>query len=73
MVWKVSGMKILDKKEFQQYLETFYKEKYGERDTDHWYEQPAVNVWVFEREGEIITLKCHILTGEVEVLTERRE
>ena len=65
-------MKILDKKVIGQHLETFYKEKYGERDTDLWYEQPAVNVWVFERDGEIIALKCHILTGEVEVQTEKR-
>ena len=69
----MSRMKILDKKEFQQRLGSFYKEKYGERDSDDWFEQPAVNVWVFERDGEIITLKCHILTGEVSVRTEKRE
>lgn len=66
-------MKILDKKEFQQRLENFYKEKYGEQDSDYWLERPAVNVWVFERAGEIITLKCHLLTGEVQVRTEKRE
>jgi len=43
---------------------------YGERDTDIWYPQPAVNVWVFGREGKIIALKSHILTG---IVTEKSE
>lgn len=59
-------MAILTKEQFNNYLYEYYKEHYGERDTDKWYEQPAVNVWVFGRDGKIITLKSHILTGEVE-------
>ena len=36
-------MRILDKNEIHQHLADFYKEKYGELDTDHWFQQPAVN------------------------------
>lgn len=58
-------MGILEKEQFNNNLYKYYMEHYGERDTDTWYEQPAVNVWVFGRDGKIITLKSHILTGEV--------
>lgn len=64
-------MGLLEKKEMNQFLYEFYKETYGELETDKWFEQPAVNVWVFERDGKIITLKCHILTGKVEAKEER--
>ena len=63
-------MGLLEKKEMNQFLYEFYKETYGELETDKWFEQPAVNVWVFERDGKIITLKCHILTGKVEAKEE---
>ena len=58
-------MEILKKENFAEYLHEYYREHYGEKDTDIWYEQPAVNVWVFCRDGKFITLKSHILTGEV--------
>ncbi len=58
-------MAILTKEQFNSNLYKYYVEHYGERDTDEWYEQPAVNVWVFGRDGKYITLKSHILTGEV--------
>lgn len=63
-------MGLLEKKEMNQFLYEFYKETYGELETDKWFEQPVVNVWVFERDGKIITLKCHILTGKVEAKEE---
>ena len=64
-------MVILNKQKFNNYLYEYYKEHYGEKDTDIWYEQPAVNVWVFNRDGKFITLKSHMLTGEVtEKITE---
>lgn len=63
-------MGLLEKQKISQFLYEFYKEKYGKLETDKWFEQPAVNVWVFERDGKIITLKCHILTGEVEAKEE---
>ena len=57
--------RILEKEELNNYLYKYYVENYGERDTDEWFEQPAVNVIVFKRDGKYITLKSHILTGEV--------
>lgn len=57
--------RILEKEELNNYLYKYYEENYGERDTDEWFEQPAVNVIVFKRDGKYITLKSHILTGEV--------
>ena len=63
-------MNILEKNMMNEHLYNYYKENYGELKTDKWFEQPAVNVWVFEREGKIITLKCHILNGTVEAKEE---
>lgn len=62
--------KILTKEEIAVQLHAYYTDNYGEMDSDIWYDQPAVNVWAFGREGRMITLKCHILTGEVEEFTE---
>ena len=58
-------MAILDKEKLEQCLNEYYEEHYGRQNTDIWYEQPAVNVWVFGRDGKIITLKSHLLTGAV--------
>jgi len=58
-------MRILSKSEYAEYLHRYYTDHFGERDTDEWYEQPAVNVWVFGRDGKVISLKSHILTGDV--------
>jgi len=58
-------MSILTKTQFQEILYQYYIEHYGEQTSDKWYDQPAVNVWVFSRDGKIITLKSHVLTGEV--------
>ena len=57
---------ILKKEQFNEYLRKYYLEQYGERDTDVWYEQPAVNVWVFGRDDKIIAIKSDILSGEIE-------
>ncbi len=58
-------MKILTREQLDGHLRDYYLEHYGERDTDQWYDRPAANVWLFAREGTLIALKCHILTGEV--------
>jgi len=65
-------MKILSNEKLNVALGRYYKEHYGERETDVWYEQPAANVWVFGRGDKIITLKSHILTGEVSEQTEEK-
>lgn len=62
--------RILSKAELNECLSRYYREHYGARDSDIFYEQPAVNVWVFGRDGKIITLKSHILYGDVEELVE---
>ncbi|MBE6789388.1 MAG: hypothetical protein E7539_07005 [Ruminococcaceae bacterium] len=61
---------IFDKDLYARKLHNYYAEHYGEKETDIWYEQPAVNVWVFGRDDQIITLKSNVLTGEVEEFIE---
>lgn len=56
---------IFDKERFTKSLSEYYINVCGERDTDVWCEQPAVNVWVFKRDGKIITLKSDIRTTEI--------
>jgi len=66
----VIKMNILTKDELNKKLYEYYINHYGEKDTDIWHEQPAVNVWVFKRDDKFISLKAHILTGEVEEFIE---
>ena len=65
--------KILTKEELNTKLFEYYREHYGERETDEWFEQPAANVWVFKRDNKYISLKAHILTAEVEEFVESIE
>ena len=58
-------MKILTKSELQECLYKYYMQNYGEKSTDIWYEQSAANVLTFCRDEKVITLKSHILTGDV--------
>ena len=57
---------ILSKSEMQMLINDYYVEHYGKRDDDVWHECGALNVGCFSRDGKIIILKCHILTGEIE-------
>lgn len=57
--------KILSEKQLHNRLDKYYKKHFGERDTDEWAVNPAKNVWMFVRDNEVITLKCHIISGEV--------
>ena len=66
-------MNILNKEMYARNLREYYLKHYGEKETDIWYEQPAVNVWVFGRDNKIITLKSHVLTGEVTEQIEKGE
>lgn len=58
-------MSLLSKEQFAKLLHQYYLKHYSKKETDIWYDQPAVNVWVFGRDGKIITLKSHVLTGNV--------
>lgn len=64
---------IFNKELYAKKLREYYLEKYKEKETDIWYEQPGVNVWVFGRENKIITLKSDIRTGEVTEQIEKGE
>ena len=48
-------MKTLTEKQLHNRLNKYYKNVYGESDFDEWYVNPAVNVWMFVRDGKIIT------------------
>ena len=56
---------ILKKEKINEILANYFEKHYGERDSVSWYEQPAVNVWVFGKGEDIIALQCQMLTGEV--------
>lgn len=58
-------MKALTEKQLHNRLNKYYKKHYGERDTDGFYVNPAINKWKFERDGKIIYLICNKITGEV--------
>lgn len=58
-------MEILTNRELQLRLMNYYFSNYRPLDTDIWFEPPAANVLVFQRENFVITLKCHILKGTV--------
>jgi hypothetical protein len=58
--------KILTKDELEEKIWEYYIEHYGEDEGDVWFDPTAVNVRTFLRDSKYITLKSHILTGEVE-------
>lgn len=58
-------MKILTEKQLHNRLNKYYKEHYGELDTDEWYVNPSINVWKFNRDNKTIILVCDMKTGEV--------
>jgi len=66
-------MNIFNKEMYAKNLREYYLKYYGDKKTDVWYEQPAVNVWVFGRNNKIVTLKSHILAGEVTEQIEKGE
>lgn len=62
--------RILTNDEFQALLDRHYIRHFGVNNSDFWYPAPAANVRVFARGSTLVTLKCHILTGVVEVYSE---
>lgn len=63
--------RILTKPELNQRLMEYYRTRYGRRSTDTWYAATPVNMKVFARDGELISLKCHPLTGQVTAKIEK--
>ena len=62
--------RILSNQELEAKIMDYYREVYGERESDVWCDAPAANVRTFLRDGKFISLKSHILTGEVDALEE---
>lgn len=60
-------MKYLTEKQLHTKLDNFYKEHFGDRDTDEWHVNPAENIWKFVRNGRTIILECDKTTGEITV------
>lgn len=58
-------MKALTEKQLDNRLKKYYRKHFGERVTDGFYVNPAINKWKFERDGKIIILVCDMETGEV--------
>ena len=58
-------MKALTEKQMHNRLDKYYKEHFGERDTDEWYVNPSPNKWKFERDGKTIVLICNEYTGKI--------
>lgn len=58
-------MKTLTEKQLNSKLNKYYKQHYGERDTDEWYVNPAPNIWKFIRDGKTIILECDKETGKI--------
>lgn len=63
--------RILTKPELRERLMEYYRQVCGPKDTDRWYDTTAANVKMFARDGALISLRCHILTGEVTATTEK--
>lgn len=57
--------KLLTEKQMHTRLNNYYKEYYGERDTDEWYVNPQDNMWKLKRDGKIIILECNRETGKI--------
>ena len=58
-------MKTLTEKQLNSKLNKYYKQHYGERDTDEWYVNPAPNIWKFIRDRKTIILECDKETGKI--------
>lgn len=58
-------MKTLTEKQLHNKLNKYYKQYYGELDTDEWYINPAPNIWKFNRDGKTIILEYNLETGKI--------
>lgn len=58
-------MKTLTEKQLHNKLNKYYKQHYGELDTDEWYINPAPNIWKFNRDGKTIILEYNLETGKI--------
>jgi hypothetical protein len=57
--------KQLTEKQLHTKLNNYYKEHYGESDTDEWHVNPSPNIWKFIRNGKTIILEYNMETGKI--------
>ena len=55
----------LTEKQLHSRLNKYYKEHFGELDTDEWHVNPAPNIWKFNRDGKTIILTYNVKTNSV--------
>ena len=58
-------MKQLTEKQIHNKLNKYYKQYYGDKDTDEWYVNPNPYTWKFIRNGRTIILKYNIETDKI--------
>jgi len=63
--------KILSRNDCNELIIKYYTEHWGEQASDVWQDSTVANVRTFLRDGQYITLKCHMLTGEIEEYIEQ--
>ena len=56
---------MLTREQIDSRLKRYYEANYGEYGKDIWFEIPAANVWMFVHDERLITLRCHVVSGEV--------
>lgn len=67
----VKTMMLLSDEKLDDCLRRYYEEHFGVRDTDIWYPCSGVNVRVFRRDEQLITLVSQPFTGEVKAEIEK--
>lgn len=64
-------MLFLSDDKIDECLRKYYEEHFGVNNTDIWYPNPGVNVRVFRRDDQVITLVSHPFTGAVQAEIEK--
>lgn len=58
---------LLTDEKLDEMIREYYLQQFSERDTDQWFEPPAVNVRMFARDGKLIVLQAQPITGQITV------
>lgn len=58
---------LLTDEKLDEMIREYYLQQFSERDTDRWFDPPAVNVRMFARDGELIVLQAQPITGQITV------
>jgi len=63
--------KILSRNDCNELIIKYYTEHWGALASDVWQDSTVANVRTFLRDGQYISLKCHMLTGKIEEYIEQ--